>query len=559
MHQTQRMIKENRAAQDQTQAPTDDHRPTSRVQKHHAQFATSPLVPLVIFHHLVQTAPKSFNTSHAERSSWLHLLNVSRSFERNYCMQCLFPGAEATTGKHAEGRCQRDFVCPHPSHRRYDVKKHFLVCEEHKSENDQLLAKYVQRFIRNPSLPEFAHNLSLTLEESECHKIHNQDCMTEESRLTTLNVDGKKLLVFFDSGCSDFIISKSAVKLLGARCSQESSNPISLGGVGNCSTKSTLGSYRVKLPLFDGDDVLMSGPCLERITSIMPTYPLDEVFKDIQRSYTISGATIRDSVVSVSFQDSSGRRGVVGGPHKVFTNVHQYHHVAIHPTVREVKPQLPLLGYQPDSTSAFLSTSMKVFEEVEGAGSEIDYRCPKCRGCKDCKHDSSNETISIKEEVEQSLINSSVKIDFDQSISSASLPFIADPTTRLANNKDKAMKVYIQQLKKLNQPSNLADKEDILQSEGKLQKLGYVEFVRNLPQDVQSRLHSSPIHYFIPWRAVWKGNSLSTPCRIVFDASQSTSSGYSLNDILAKGRNNLNRLQEILIRWSVQPVGMHQM
>lgn len=55
------------------------------------------------------------------------------------------------------------------------------------------------------------------------------------------------------------------------------------------------------------------------------------------------------------------------------------------------------------------------------------------------------------------------------------------------------------------------------------------------------------IQYFISWRAVWKGNSFSTPCRIVFDASQATASGYNLNDLLAKGRNYLNKLQEILI------------
>jgi len=44
---------------------------------------------------------------------------------------------------------------------------------------------------------------------------------------------------------------------------------------------------------------------------------------------------------------------------------------------------------------------------------------------------------------------------------------------------------------------------------------------------------------------------------VVFDASQATASGYSLNDLLAKGTNNLNKLQEILIRWSIHPIGFH--
>ena len=127
----------------------------------------------------------------------------------------------------------------------------------------------------------------------------------------------------------------------------------------------------------------------------------------------------------------------------------------------------------------------------------------------------------------------------------------------MANNKDIAIKVYNQQLRKLNKPSNQSDKDDILTSEGKLQSLGYVDYVSNLPESTQRMLEEHQTHHFIPWRAVWKGNSISTPCRIVFDASSTTSSGYSLNDLLAKGRNNLNRLQEVLIRWSIHKVAMH--
>ena len=54
-----------------------------------------------------------------------------------------------------------------------------------------------------------------------------------------------------------------------------------------------------------------------------------------------------------------------------------------------------------------------------------------------------------------------------------------------------------------------------------------------------------------------KIQSISTPCRIVFDTSQATCSGTSLNDLLAKGRNTMNRLMEIMIRWSMHRVGFH--
>ena len=56
---------------------------------------------------------------------------------------------------------------------------------------------------------------------------------------------------------------------------------------------------------------------------------------------------------------------------------------------------------------------------------------------------------------------------------------------------------------------------------------------------------------------MWNGNSISTSCRLIFDASQPTASGWSLNDILAKGKNNMNKLVEIVICWSMHKIGYH--
>ena len=46
-----------------------------------------------------------------------------------------------------------------------------------------------------------------------------------------------------------------------------------------------------------------------------------------------------------------------------------------------------------------------------------------------------------------------------------------------------ATKVYNQQLKKLNKFPK--DKADVLHSEAKLQRLGYVDYVKNQPSEVQ--------------------------------------------------------------------------
>ena len=83
---------------------------------------------------------------------------------------------------------------------------------------------------------------------------------------------------------------------------------------------------------------------------------------------------------------------------------------------------------------------MRIFEQIEAAESEITYRCPQCRDCNTCKHDPSNDTISINEEIEQNIIDASATIDVSTNIVKARLPFIAYPTSRLANNRDKALK-----------------------------------------------------------------------------------------------------------------------
>ena len=52
---------------------------------------------------------------------------------------------------------------------------------------------------------------------------------------------------------------------------------------------------------------------------------------------------------------------------------------------------------------------------------------------------------------------------------------------KLSNNKDIALKIYNQQLRKLSK--NLQDKADVITSENKLQRLGHVDYVHNLSQE----------------------------------------------------------------------------
>ena len=56
-----------------------------------------------------------------------------------------------------------------------------------------------------------------------------------------------------------------------------------------------------------------------------------------------------------------------------------------------------------------------------------------------------------------------------------------------------------QQIKKLNQ--SIDDKKGVIESEEKLQQLGYVDYIRNLRPEQQEMLRIE-IQIFIPWRAV---------------------------------------------------------
>ena len=206
--------------------------------------------------------------------------------------------------------------------------------------------------------------------------------------------------------------------------------------------------------------------------------------------------------------------------------------------------------------SNFLTVrNQKYFEEVENAASQILYRCVECRCCQKCKNAEQIENLSIKEEVEQELINKSVRVDLKAGQTIAKLPLLDNPVSKLAPNKNKAMAVYRSQLRKLNRCKQ--DKDDVILSEGKLQALGYVKYVKDLPVDQQKQLKENAIQNFIPWRSVWNPNSVSTPCRMVFDGSQATDTSFSLNYLLPKGRNNMNKLVEIMIRWTMHKVAMH--
>ena len=145
--------------------------------------------------------------------------------------------------------------------------------------------------------------------------------------------------------------------------------------------------------------------------------------------------------------------------------------------------------------------------EADAAGTVLDYRCPKCRACSDCKHGEQLEAVSMKSEQEQYKIENCVSIDFARGETNALLPFMEDPEEKLAPNKEIAMKVYKQQTRKLSKDP--AAKAAVLKSEDKLQQAGHVDWVANLPPEMIKMLDDAVTKYYIPWRFVVNENSIS--------------------------------------------------
>lgn len=63
--------------------------------------------------------------------------------------------------------------------------------------------------------------------------------------------------------------------------------------------------------------------------------------------------------------------------------------------------------------------------------------------------------------------------------------------------------------------------------------------------------------YFIPHHCVYKPESTSTPCRVVFDASMKSTSGLSLNDILYTGPKLQSNIFTILLNFRLHPVAIN--
>ena len=118
-----------------------------------------------------------------------------------------------------------------------------------------------------------------------------------------------------------------------------------------------------------------------------------------------------------------------------------------------------------------------------------------------------------------------------------------DSLTKLGDSRSQGLKRFYSLEKRLESTPEL--------------KKEYVEFMEEyIEMGHMSKIndaYDSEVSYYIPHHPVFKPTSTSTKLRVVFDASARTSSGMSLNDILAVGPTIQSDLNTILLKFRLHP------
>ena len=107
-------------------------------------------------------------------------------------------------------------------------------------------------------------------------------------------------------------------------------------------------------------------------------------------------------------------------------------------------------------------------KSAQQEGVSIEYRCPRCRSCKDCRRSFATKRVSLREEAEDQMIYDSVKLDWENKQILCSLPTRGPEESFLSNNRDIALKILNQQCSKYFNDGET--KDVILKAFQKLQK-----------------------------------------------------------------------------------------
>ena len=187
---------------------------------------------------------------------------------------------------------------------------------------------------------------------------------------------------------------------------------------------------------------------------------------------------------------------------------------------------------------------MRELVDEDNTVDTITYRCPDCSKCVVCKPSCRRTAISLQESAEQTIIESSVKLDLENQRVLVTLPWVRDPIQPLidkhrgTSNIHQALRVYKPQCIKGSQI-----KEKVRLAHSELVEQDFMTKLSELPAHLQEFIRTADFNHYYCWRVVYKEDSQSTPVRLVADPTM-----RCLNILLAKGENNLGNIFDLLVR-----------
>lgn len=117
------------------------------------------------------------------------------------------------------------------------------------------------------------------------------------------------------------------------------------------------------------------------------------------------------------------------------------------------------------------------------------------------------------------------------------MPLCPNFEEKLGKSRSVAISQFLQLEKRLKKNHKLSDMYRKFIEE-------YIELGHMKPSP-----HLSPNSCYLPHHGVLRESSTTTKLRVVFNASQKTSSGYSLNSLMEKGANLQQDIQALILRW----------
>ena len=187
---------------------------------------------------------------------------------------------------------------------------------------------------------------------------------------------------------------------------------------------------------------------------------------------------------------------------------------------------------------------LRTYEDQDDLGQDIPIRCDDCASCPKCSSSAKARMISLQEQIEQEAIEKSVTLDLERRQVLVGLPFTRPPVEYLKgkhNNQSSNFGQVNKIFKSVCKSKDQKTKRSLLNAMNELVEAGFIMRLEDLPIEKKKIIQEAEFQHYMPWTVAEKPSSTSTPYRFAVDATIT-----GLNEILAKGTNNMNKIPNIL-------------